>query len=322
MVLANYPCLEFDQQEVRALLGEICCQYHIWGPTLGPDQACRLGPLAEFSQKKAGLPFLPLKKLLLPPREEVWRYEDGRYAEPEDPDWLAVVGVPLCELQAVWYLDQVFADDEPYLSRRQRLLIIGQGCEPTGQCRCRSEQMPVSGDLFLEGGRLWILSSAGQDLLVSSTLKTRQADAMPLPWPTIPNVTHVYLTPRLFTDVQHSSLWSQEARRCLSCGACSVVCPTCYCFDMLDVVDSRGEVSRKRAWDNCFFAEHGQVAGGFNFRPDRASRLHFRVEHKRLGFGALSGQGSCVGCGRCRMVCPVNIDLDEIVELCQREVLQ
>jgi ferredoxin len=92
------------------------------------------------------------------------------------------------------------------------------------------------------------------------------------------------------------------------------VCPTCYCFDLLDVAAVNGSVSRQRAWDNCFFAEHGKVAGGFDFRADRAERLRFRMEHKRLGFGELSGMDSCVGCGRCRDICPVDIDLDRIIE--------
>jgi ferredoxin len=92
------------------------------------------------------------------------------------------------------------------------------------------------------------------------------------------------------------------------------VCPTCYCFDLVDVAGLAAPVCRIRVWDNCFFAEHGQVAGGFDFRAGRAERLRFRVEHKRLGFGDLSGQDSCVGCGRCRTVCPADIDLDRIIE--------
>jgi ferredoxin len=71
-------------------------------------------------------------------------------------------------------------------------------------------------------------------------------------------------------------------------------------------------VTRGRRWDNCFFAEHAKVAGGHDFRPERANRLQFRLEHKFFGFGTLHMQNGCVGCGRCRKVCPVDIDLDQI----------
>jgi sulfhydrogenase subunit beta (sulfur reductase) len=81
---------------------------------------------------------------------------------------------------------------------------------------------------------------------------------------------------------------------------------------MIDTVDLAGDVTRQRAWDNCFFADHAEVAGGHDFRPDRAARLRFRLEHKKLGFGRLRGMPSCVGCGRCLAACPVDIDLDRI----------
>jgi ferredoxin len=81
---------------------------------------------------------------------------------------------------------------------------------------------------------------------------------------------------------------------------------------MLDESSVDGSVTRRRRWDNCFFAEHARVAGGHDFRPGRATRLRFRMEHKFFSFGALHGQNSCVGCGRCRKACPVDIDLDQI----------
>jgi ferredoxin len=109
-----------------------------------------------------------------------------------------------------------------------------------------------------------------------------------------------------------ASLWNEEAARCLACGACSAVCPTCSCFEVLDDAGLDDTVIRRRVWDNCFFPDHARVAGGYDFRAGRAARLRFRFEHKRVGFGAMRGMASCVGCGRCRLACPVGIDLEPI----------
>ena len=116
-----------------------------------------------------------------------------------------------------------------------------------------------------------------------------------------------------FAASLHRPIWKEEGERCLSCGACSAVCPTCYCYDVVDEAGLDGSVARRREWDNCFFRDHALVAGGHNFRPDRASRLRFRFEHKYLGFGELRGEASCVGCGRCTSACPVAIDLAAVL---------
>jgi ferredoxin len=128
---------------------------------------------------------------------------------------------------------------------------------------------------------------------------------------------------RVLADLRHaaaqketfaeSPLWDDFAARCLSCGACSLCCPTCYCFDVLENGALDGETAtRLREWDNCLFRAHGEVAGGYNFRKTRQERFRYRYQHKYLGFGPTRGVLACVGCGRCREVCPVRIDLLEL----------
>jgi ferredoxin len=223
-----------------------------------------------------------------------------------------VIGLTFCDLQAVWYLDQVFADDALYQARRGQALLVAMACEPGPECCCSEQTMPLTGDLFVNPRQAWALSAAGGELLQAAGCDLL-ADC-PLPWPEDLPRERCEITLESFQAAADAAVWTEEGKRCLGCGACSAVCPTCYCFDMQDAAAVDGTVTRQRVWDNCFFAEHGKVAGDYDFRPGRASRLRFRMEHKRFSFGALRGQDSCVGCGRCRKACPVDIDLDRIAE--------
>jgi sulfhydrogenase subunit beta (sulfur reductase) len=130
--------------------------------------------------------------------------------------------------------------------------------------------------------------------------------------------THVELgdLPGILEMEYHSPVWEELGARCLSCGSCSMVCPTCYCFDVSDEVALSGRAGQRvRTWDSCLFKTHALVAGGENFRESRASRVKFRFYHKQRGFVAEYGRPSCVGCGRCAAMCPAGIDIVTVIQM-------
>lgn len=286
----------------------------VWGPVADDDGSFRLQKLNKNTTVAFGKRCrLPLKKILLPANEPVWENRDGAYLRVPAGPSVAVLGLPLCELQGAWYLDQVFADEAEYQRRRSKIVLVGCACEPLESCQCR-EEMSFHGDYFISGERLWLLNEETKALPWLQRFVIGAPQNKPLPWPEPHSKTTPVLSIKQFTDNIDSVVWEDESRRCLSCGACSAICPTCYCFDLLDELSLKGDTNRQRAWDNCFFPEHGQVAGGHDFRAGRAERLKFRYEHKKLGFGSLRGIDSCTGCGRCREACPVDINLDHISE--------
>jgi ferredoxin len=116
----------------------------------------------------------------------------------------------------------------------------------------------------------------------------------------------------LLSNLEHAR-WADVAERCLACGNCTLVCPTCFCASVEEVSDLSGDnVRRDRAWDSCFNAEHSYMNTG-TVRKTIASRYRQWLTHKLATWIDQYGTSGCVGCGRCITWCPVAIDLTEEV---------
>jgi ferredoxin len=267
---------------------------------------------------------IPPKKYLTPPREKVLDFSpDQGYLLPPPPDRnIVLFGLHPCDLNGIAYLDKVFAATNPdllYLQRRNNLLTVGLSCEPDEYCFCGEMGTgdPPLFDLFMrrvtEGFMIVAGSRRGGNIISGFPTHLTEPE-IPPPTRQACDIERVILDACTRGETfQNSPLWDDFAGRCLSCGACSLCCPTCYCFDVREYGCLDGEkAERLREWDNCLFTEHGVVAGGLNFRKNRRERFLYRYQHKYLGFGPLRGTIACVGCGRCRVVCPVGIDLIDL----------
>ena len=266
---------------------------------------------------------LPPKKYFLPPRETLFRYRPGEGFVPNTDGLnqrIILFGVHACDVYAINILDRVFAgkyNDPYYQARRKNIAIIGIDCTarqtlllPLHAGGFRGSRLrPVllrywrllpgagghgAGRRYGAGHRQ-ICSSRWMQPISTITSGARGTSAARFSW-----------TWRSATCLR-SSRWSTRARsgeelgeKCLSCGSCSMVCPTCYCYDVADDVELGSRAGKRtRSWDSCLFDNHALVASGENFRGPRASRIKFRFYHKQRGFVAEYGRPSCVGCGRC-----------------------
>jgi ferredoxin len=112
----------------------------------------------------------------------------------------------------------------------------------------------------------------------------------------------------LMSQSYDSPLWDQLAEICLACGQCTLVCPTCFCFNVMDVVElNLMDGERLRRWDSCQLDEFATVAGGENFREQQAARLRHRFMRKGRYLMEKYGELGCTGCGRCARSCLVDI---------------
>ena len=289
------------------------------GPTVSDNGVASFAPISDAAPLRLdyGRTLIPPKKYLIPFREEILKLRDGIYqaAAPPARD-IVLFGVHPCDLEGIAYLDRVFLADRPdpcYAARRARLTLVGISCEPDDFCFCTVPPGTAPCDLYLtalaDGFLLDALTPKGE--AITQGARELLADAAPQSHPCRTACAIQPQDPQLrFSD---NPLWDRFAQLCLACGACSVCCPTCYCFDVREYPNLAGDGVRLREWDNCLFKTHGEVAGA-NFRATRLERLRYRFLHKYCGFSPLEGVVSCVGCGRCKSACPVDIDLRELIE--------
>ena len=312
---------------LAALLERLRLSAELHGPVRGDDGVVRFAAIAPgtLPDLSAVRTLLPPKKYLLHPQETILNYtaEAGYQMPIEDVRPLILFGLHPCDLAGINYLDQIFLGDTPdplYAACRPTITLVGVSCTSDNFCSCHLLASPLKAlfDLYfniVDGG--FVVTSGsfrGGELLerVKDILEERVV--------AVPEDARRYFGHAVVESVRpelDATLpeWQELADRCLGCGACSICCPTCYCFDVLEFcgLDSCS-ASRVRQWDNCLFKSHAEVAGGVNFRKNKAERFRYRYCHKYRGFGPLQGIPSCVGCGRCRAVCPAGLDLRTLAE--------
>lgn len=282
---------------------------------------------------------LPPKKYFVPPTEELMRFRssDGEVMSDEAGEVARVIfGLHPCDVNALMLMDNVFMgeyEDPYYKARRDNTLLVGVSCQPTETCFCNAwgtEEVHWGFDIFLTdlGDRYFVSvrSVEGAELL-DRCVETRhiaEQDTADFQRKTrefkssFANDLDTSQLPLLLDAKFDDPVWDELGARCLSCGACSMVCPTCYCFDVKDRLTPDGtEGARVRVWDSCQFSEFAEVAHGHNFRDTRASRVKYRYYHKQWGYLSKFERVLCVGCGRCERACKAEINPRLVIEALQ-----
>lgn len=280
---------------------------------------------------------LPLKKLFHPVRFDMFKFDnEGFYPDYSVIEKRVIVGVHPCEIHGILRLDDVFLQkpqDPYYAGLRNNTAIIGFSCLPTENSLCKSTRTDIvdSGfDLFFVNlgvfHLVWVGSSLGHDMILAkedffTPTVTHEEIQQYIAWREMRDGLfkksfNFDSMPDIMDLSYGSEIWDYFANKCISCGQCTMVCPTCNCYDVRDVLDINSEVSgrRERFWDSCMYVDYSAVAGGHNFRPDRASRLKLWYTHKLKAFPHEFGRPSCVGCGRCVETCPVDINVLTVAE--------
>lgn len=284
------------------------------------------------------LPAFSFKKFFLPEAEILFSYKNNNFKETKDSQKLALFGVNLLDLKAINLYDQVFEKDTYYQKRRRDMLIVGHSIVPEIEDNIFEfkyeedilEHLPF--DIFLvslsatktslsgvaqrKTGEYKVFSGSikGQRILEHSGYKEYEHIQFSGPVKEGELEQKMKLFREKLKNKHNQQMWDELGQRCIECGKCTMVCPTCFCF-RIDDEPSLNENSgqRKRCWDSCYFREFSEVAGGHQFLTSTAQRIHFWYFHKFARIPDEFDFMGCVGCRRCARVCPVGIDIAKVL---------
>ena len=328
-----------------------------WGVTLSPG-GYRLRQRADTAAFAHSAGPQSWKQFLHPPRERLWsgRREGDGFAPdpaPPPPPKMAFVGVRPCDLRAIQIQDQILGapshPDSAYAARRAGIFIVAVNCtEPGEACFCTSMGTgPAAGpgyDLLLTelagsdqhsfddhsfDDHSFIVetgSPAGAAVLARLPVRSAEPAALSNARAAVADAAgqmgrtmEASGLRDLLAGSHGAARWDDVASRCLTCGNCTMACPTCFCTTVEDVTDLSGEhAERWQSWASCYGLDFSYLHGG-PVRSSSVSRYRQWLTHKLGTWHDQFGSSGCVGCGRCIVWCPVGIDLTEEVAALRAE---
>ncbi|MSP13305.1 MAG: sulfite reductase subunit A [Chloroflexi bacterium] len=252
-------------------------------------------------------------------------------AAPHHP--LALFGARACELAAIAVQDRVFLQgpyvDPIYRAQRENLFIVAVNCtRPGGTCFCTSMRTGPKAthgfdlaltEVYAPPRHYFIVevgSDAGAAVLAAiphqpagaADVQAADSGVAQAATEMSRSIDTTNIKTLLYDNFEHPR-WENVASRCLTCGNCTMVCPTCFCTTVEDTVDLDGtRAARWRKWDSCFTMDYSYIYGGSG-RASSKSRYRQWMTHKLASWIDQFGTSGCVGCGRCITWCPVGIDI-------------
>lgn len=261
------------------------------------------------------------KEAILPINNTLFFYTQDHVNVPRIPDKDILVLLRSCDVHALARLDQIYLNnkfsDSYYAQLREKLHLVLMGCKASFEnCFCVS-----MGTNTCEGYDAYItrdddgvyVDAAGEAETLLRGLGGREC-VLPVEY-VVNNEVSVNIPANLNAKIAKSHVWDEYDKRCIGCGRCNFVCPTCTCFTSQDIFysDNAEAGERRRVWASCMVDGYTDIAGNMSFRNKQGERMRFKVMHKVYDFKQRFGYQMCVGCGRCDDVCPEYISFSTCV---------
>jgi anaerobic sulfite reductase subunit A len=312
------------------VLSKLAERYHIFAPKrfemgghFSDTDLIRYGHVTAaaeivFGEKSAQ----SFKEALLPITQVLFYFTEKEIKESDSPEKDMLVFLRSCDLAAVQRLDAIYLHNgEPdyyYKRVRDKIRFALIGCpEAFENCFCvdmetnRSENYDFA---ITERDGVYCLDCKAED--IGTLVKTAGEAVEDIPAFFVTETkTRVAIPANLNAAVAKASLWEEYDSRCINCGRCNFVCPTCTCNSMQDIfyTENGKAGERRRVWASCMVDGFTDVAGGGSYRQKNGQRMRFKTLHKVLDYRQRFGENMCVGCGRCDDVCPEYIRFSHII---------
>ena len=313
-------------------------KYQVLAPNRGPQGDCMFDTFREDSfTLDYGIYPLPPKSVFFPQSEVIFEVERNEYREVVSAKKSLLFGLRSCDMMGILQSASFMTHDRKdvyFDAKRDATTTVVMACPgPQNEtCFCtttRSGPVALKGfDLqFYDEGDIFIIeigSEKGKAALSSvpladmdnglahekiATFRQKSIGKIPV------RDSVIIAMNRLKDDAADENIWERFGDKCIMCGGCAFVCPTCTCFNVYDQQSGLEKGLRARAWDAYLLGGFTREASGHNPRPTQASRLKRRHEHKLRYYNETDIQGGlcgCTGCGRCSDRCPVHIGVLEI----------
>lgn len=346
------------KKEVLKLAEALSKDYQVYGPMIDKVSNVTFFDKADSAGEinlAAPIPSAPPKFTVFPQFERIMRYSYDKGAKKTDiklDDKVvpkALFGLRSCDLSGMLCLDRFFLGqefvDEVYRDHRSKMFIVTNTCiAPFKQCFCVcTDSGPAAkegfdlnltdlGNEYLvevgsEKGKAFIetmkLDAAKDSHLAEKNNRVDKSIAL---FEGIAVDSKAWISRvmnRITTGFIKEEVWEYVGDQCFECGACTFVCPSCSCFNVVDVADPacEGCHDRLRTWDSCSYEGYSRMAGGHNPRKPVEDRRNKRFFCK-LSYSQMKKylRPGCVGCGRCAWVCPGDIGLPNVVTYIRREI--
>ncbi len=317
----------FDQ-----VIGELRDRFRLFAPVLKEGEGrftdtdvvrycfVETGHEIEF-KKRSDYSF---KEVLIPLSQTLFYFTENEVKAADEDEKDILVFLRSCDLHAVKRLDDIYlrngAEEDWFYKRiRKKLHFVLMGCsESFDNCFCvsmNSNRVDEGYDFSVnaEDGLFGI--EVKNEEFLPCIEKNAERKGAAAPAYVTENEVKVTVPGRISNDIYKNKLWDEYTVRCINCGRCNFVCPTCTCFTMQDLFyTENGRVGeRRRVCASCMVDGYSTVAGGGQYRKTNGERMRFKTLHKIGDFRKRFGYDMCVGCGRCDSVCPEYISFANII---------
>lgn len=305
-------------------------EYRIYAPkvfegkgSFSETDIVRYGEIEDINElvfdKKSAFSF---KEAIMPITQTLFYFTEDKWQEPKIDAKDILIFLRSCDLHGVKRLDDIYLNNgkvDPYYNKlRKKTKFILMGCEKSFEnCFCVSMGTNTTDqhDAYLKKEGSNVLFDTKDEKLLAYFTNKEQEIVNITPDFVSENEIKVNIPDNLSLSISDSKMWEEYTQRCIACGRCNFVCPTCTCFSMQDIFnkDNPKTGERRRVWSSCQVDGYTDLAGGMQFRKTHGERMRFKVLHKIYDYKKRFGYHMCIGCGRCDDICPEYISFSTCV---------